>query len=348
MRLYYDHRVLVDHFDYELPAARIAQTPGPRGGSRLLFLNRKTGSTSHLRFGDLPSVLRPGDLLVRNDARVFPARLLGRIEPSSGQEGKAVELLLLEQDESGRWICLARPGRRARVAMTLLFPESVAARIEEVLDGGKRAVSFTPTLDFQRLERIGHMPLPPYIRRPDTPADRERYQTVFAKSDGAVAAPTAGLHFTGAILEQVRAAGIEIADLSLRIGAGTFRPVTAHDTSHHRMDFEAARIPEVTAARIRETRARGGRIIAVGTTVTRALESWAIHGRLDFSTDLFITPGFEFRVVDALLTNFHLPRSTLLMLVCAFARRENVLVAYREAIEREYFFYSYGDVMLIA
>lgn len=339
--------MLVDLFDYELPAARIAQSPGPRGGSRLLVLSRQTGAVAHRRFRDLPEYLRPGDLLVRNDARVFPARLLGETRGDPGAAGRPVELLLLEREDDGRWTCLARPGRRAKPGAALAFPESVSASVDEVLADGRRRVSFSPPVDYDRLERIGHMPIPPYIRRPDSPADRDRYQTVFAKSNGAVAAPTAGLHFTEEILSAVRERGVAIADLSLRIGSGTFRTVTEPDTGGHRMEEESVSIPESTVASVEEARSRSGRVVAVGTTVTRALEAWARRPRREFRTDLFILPGFEFRVVDALLTNFHLPRSTLLMLVSAFAGRENILAAYREAAEREYFFYSYGDAMLI-
>ena len=347
--LYYDRRVLVDLFDYELPEARIAQSPGIRGASRLLVLARASGAIDHRRFPDLPSLLRPGDLLVRNDARVFPARLLGRpARDAADDEGRPVELLLLEREEDGRWTCLARPGRRMRAGSRHSFPGGVTALVEEVLEDGRRRVSFSPPVDFDLLEKIGHVPLPPYIRRADAAPDRDRYQTVFARSAGAVAAPTAGLHFTEEILARVLDAGAAIADLSLRIGPGTFRPVTAADTSDHRMEAELVSIPESTAAKIEETRAAGGRIVAVGTTVTRALESWALRDRREFRTDLFIVPGFPFRVVDALLTNFHLPRSTLLMLVSAFAGRERVLAAYRSAVEREYFFYSYGDAMFIA
>ena len=337
--------MLVDLFDYELPAARIAQEPGPRGASRLLVFGRETGSIEHRRFAELPRLLHPGDLLVRNDTRVFAARLLGRSQEGE-REGKPVELLLLEPREGGRWLCLARPGRRARPGALVGFP-GTTARIDQVLEDGKRLVSFSPTVDFDRLEAIGHVPLPPYIRRADAPSDRERYQTVFAKETGAVAAPTAGLHFTEEVLHEVRAAGVEVADLTLRIGAGTFRPVTVNDTDGHRMDSEEVSIPAATEEKIRAVKSRGSRVVAVGTTVTRALEAWALDPRPRFSTDLFIAPGFRVRVIDALLTNFHLPRSTLLMLVCAFAGRERILAAYREAVAREYAFYSYGDAMLI-
>jgi S-adenosylmethionine:tRNA ribosyltransferase-isomerase len=213
---------------------------------------------------------------------------------------------------------------------------------------GKRAVTFDPPLSRERLEAIGHIPLPPYIRRPDDARDRDWYQTIFARTEGAVAAPTAGLHFTAEIFDALRERGIGIADLTLLVGAGTFKPVTADEAEAHVMDGERVRIPPETIARIRDTRNRGGRIVAVGTTVTRALEAWSREEHEAFTTSLFITPGFDFRVVDALVTNFHLPRSTLLMLVSALAGRENVLHAYAEALRRDYRFYSYGDAMFIA
>ena len=334
--------MLVDLFDYALPADRIAQEPRERGTSRLLVLDRETGAISHRGIADCPSLLEPGDLVVRNDARVIPARLLGT------RDGRAVEIFLLEEDAGGRWSCLARPGRRARPGDVIDLPGGMRATVAGVSPDGRRLVAFEPPLSRDRLATIGHVPLPPYIRRPDDARDRDWYQTIFARSEGAVAAPTAGLHFTAAIFEALRARGIGIADLTLLVGAGTFKPVTADEAEAHVMDGERVRIPRETIARIRETRARGGRIVAVGTTVTRALEAWSIEEREAFSTNLFITPGFEFRVVDALVTNFHLPRSTLLMLVSAFAGRANVLAAYAEALRRDYRFYSYGDAMFVA
>ena len=334
--------MLVDLFDYALPADRIAQEPRERGTSRLLVLDRATGSAAHRAFADFPSLLSPGDLLVRNDARVIPARLLG------AHAGREVEVFLLEEEGDGRWSCLARPGRRARRGDRIDLADGGRAEVLDVRADGKRTVAFDPPITRDRLDTIGHVPLPPYIRRPDDVRDRSWYQTVFATVDGAVAAPTAGLHFTPAVFADLDARGIAVADLTLLVGAGTFKPVTAAEAEEHVMDGERVRIPETTIARIHETRARGGKIVAVGTTVTRALEAWHREGRTAFTTDLFITPGFAFHVVDALLTNFHLPRSTLLMLVAAFAGRERVLAAYAEALARDYRFYSYGDAMFIA
>jgi S-adenosylmethionine:tRNA ribosyltransferase-isomerase len=340
--LYYDRRVLVDLFDYALPADRIAQEPRERGTSRLLVLDRETGAIAHRGIADLPSLLEPGDLLVRNDARVIPARLRG------SRDGRDVEIFLLEEDADGRWTCRARPGRRARPGDVIDLPGGTRATVAGLSPGGKRVVAFEPPLSRERLAAIGHVPLPPYIRRPDDARDRDWYQTIFARSEGAVAAPTAGLHFTAAIFEALRARGVGIADLTLLVGAGTFKPVTADDAEAHVMDGERVRIPGETIARILDTRARGGKIVAVGTTVTRALEAWRMEERETFTTNLFITPGFAFRVVDALVTNFHLPRSTLLMLVSAFAGRANVLDAYAEALRGDYRFYSYGDAMFVS
>jgi S-adenosylmethionine:tRNA ribosyltransferase-isomerase len=346
--------VRVDLFDYALPPGRIAQEPRPRGQSRLLVLDRRTGARSHRAFSDLPDLLAAGDLLVRNDVRVRHARLHGR-----DAEGRPVEIFLLRPEDEGRrrWLALARPGRRAKRGRTVTFPEGVSAVIEAVDADGKRHASFVTSLDEPLLDRIGSIPLPPYIRRdagaPDRPEDREAYQTVFARRPLAVAAPTAGLHFTQGVLERLRARGCGIADLTLAVGAGTFKPVTADDTSAHVLDPEDVELPSRTRTDIARTRAAGHRVAAVGTTVTRALEAAArmpdgLPGDLRFTTDLFITPGFEFRAVDALLTNFHLPRSTLLMLVAAFAGRENVLAAYEEAVRDGYLFYSYGDAMWIS
>jgi S-adenosylmethionine:tRNA ribosyltransferase-isomerase len=342
-------------FDYSLPADRIAQDPRPRGSSRLMVLDRKTGEISHRTFSNFPDLLAPADLLVRNDVRVFPARLYGR-DP----EGRLVEVFLLSvrDSERRRWLVLSKPGRRAKVGRTIHFDEGVTARVAAIRDG-QREVLFDRPMEGPLLERLGHVPLPPYIRRtagaPDRPEDRESYQTVYAREPLAVAAPTAGLHFTTEILDRIRARGVPIADVTLAVGAGTFKPVIAEKIEDHRLDAEDAFLPGRTAAAILEAKRRGGRIAAVGTTVTRALEATArqpagFDALADsrFSTDLFITPGFDFRVIDGLLTNFHLPRSTLLMLVCAFAGRERVLAAYAEAIREGYVFYSYGDAMWIA
>jgi S-adenosylmethionine:tRNA ribosyltransferase-isomerase len=343
--------VKVSLFDYFLPAGRIAQEARPRGGSRLLVLDRKSGAVTHHRFADFPDLLSAGDLVVRNDVRVLPARLYGR-----DAEGRLVEIFLLKPLEGlRRWEALAKPGRRARPGRLVRFDEGVVAEVEDAREG-KRIVRFDKDLEEALLGRIGRTPLPPYIRRepgaPDRREDREAYQTVFARQPLAVAAPTAGLHFTGEHLAALAARGVAVADLTLAVGAGTFKPVTAEDSDQHTLDAEDVWIPSGTAAAAARARAEGRRVVAVGTTVTRSLEAAVRRpdfgeGDLAFSTGLFITPGFEFRAVDALLTNFHLPRSTLLMLVCAFAGREIVLAAYEEAIRQGYLFYSFGDAMFI-
>jgi S-adenosylmethionine:tRNA ribosyltransferase-isomerase len=346
--------VRVDLFHYELPADRIAQEARPRGSSRLLTLDRRTGAVGHRRFAEFPDLLREGDLLIRNDVRVRPARLFGR-DP----EGRLVEIFLLtnENAERTRWRAMARPGRRAREGRTIRFDEGLTARVAKVHDDGNRTVAFDRPVTPSILERIGHTPLPPYIRRapgaPDREEDRSAYQTVFAREPLAVAAPTAGLHFTAGILERIRARGVEIADLTLAVGAGTFKPVTVEDTHDHVLHPEEIVIPAATRAAVARARQEGRRVVAVGTTVARSLEAAALRedaapGNQRFSTNLFITPGFQFRAIDALLTNFHLPQSTLLMLVSAFAARENVLAAYGEAVREGYLFYSYGDAMLVA
>ena len=348
--------VRVDLFDYHLPAERIAQAARPRGTSRLLVLDRSTGAIAHRRFAELPEVLRPGDLLVRNDVRVRPARLYGR-DP----EGRLAEIFLLRGLDDGgrRWLALARPGRRAKTGRRLRFDDGpLGAEVLEVRESGERIVLFDRPLDDALLSRVGHTPLPPYIRRepgaPDRPEDRAAYQTVFAREPLAVAAPTAGLHFTDEILDRIRARGVAIADLTLAVGAGTFKPVTVEDTADHALPPEEVFLPAATREAVARARAEGRRVVAVGTTVARSLEAAARRpdaaapGDLRFETDLFIAPGFEFRVLDALLTNFHLPRSTLLMLVSAYAGRDRVLAAYAEAIRENYLFYSFGDAMLIA
>ena len=346
----------VDLFDYDLPSDRIAQEPRPRGSSRLLVLDRRSGEVSHRRFAELPGILREGDLLVRNDVGVRPARLYGR-----DSEGRLVEIFLLREEGSDarRWKALARPGRRAKAGRRIAFEDGLTAEVESVGDDGSRSVVFDRPLDAGLLERIGRTPLPPYIRReagaPDRPGDREAYQTIFAREPLAVAAPTAGLHFREEILAAIRDRGVEIADLTLAVGAGTFKPITAPDTDDHAMEPEEVVIPAPTMRAVAAARAGGRRVVAVGTTVARSLEAAArlpagpgAVGEARFRTDLFIAPGFEFRAVDALLTNFHLPRSTLLMLVSAFAGMELVRAAYAEAIREGYLFYSFGDAMLIA
>jgi S-adenosylmethionine:tRNA ribosyltransferase-isomerase len=336
--------VLTRDFDYELPEERIAQEPAPRGESRLLVLDAE-GPERHRRVRDLPGLLRPGDLLVLNDTRVIPARLYGL-----RGEGR-MEVLLVEKLGDREWEALVRPGRRARPGTEILF-EGLTAEVVDKREDRYR-LRFSEPVE-PHLDRLGHIPLPPYIHRPehrpehrpDEAADRERYQTVYARTPGAIAAPTAGLHFSEGLLEEIAAAGIGIARVTLHVGIGTFKPVSAEKVEDHRMDRERYEVGEETAQAIRRTRESGGRIVAVGTTVVRTLESSAgLAG--SGSTELFITPGFRFRVVDVLLTNFHLPRSTLLMLVSAFAGRERVLAAYEEAIREGYRFYSYGDAMLV-
>ncbi|MBP7146150.1 MAG: tRNA preQ1(34) S-adenosylmethionine ribosyltransferase-isomerase QueA [Acidobacteria bacterium] len=344
-------------FDYELPAASIAQEPAtPRDAARLLVLDRAAGGPRHARVRDLPELLRAGDLLVLNDTRVVPARLFAR-KPTGG----AVELLLLERLDTSApgetWLALVGASRAPRPHVALELPDGYRAELLEPTDdeGRARVAVAGPGPVAELLERRGLPPLPPYIRRapgdPRLAADRERYQTVYAREPGAVAAPTAGLHFTPELLDRLAARGVERAALTLHVGEGTFRPVRAPDTADVRLHEESFTVPEATAAAIAAARGRGGRVVAVGTTVARALESRPDGPRgapLPGAgrTSLFIAPGFAFRHVDALLTNFHLPRSTLLMLVAAFAGRERVLAAYREAVAAGYRFYSYGDAML--
>ena len=340
----------ISAYEYRLPPGLIAQQPlAERGASRLLVLERATGVLSHRVFSDLPELLRPGDLLVVNRSRVFAARLLGRREG-----GGAAEILLVRRCEPTVWSAMVRPGRRLRPGAVVDVAEGFRVRVEDApAPGGLRAVRLLlDGLDPDAaLERHGHVPLPPYIRRADVREDRERYQTVFARETGSVAAPTAGLHFTPELLDRLHAHGVGSTELVLHVGPGTFRPVEADDVREHRVDPERFFIPEETAAAIDRARAEGRRVVAVGTTTTRALES-AIgdSGRLhpgDGETTLVVVPGFQFRVVDVLLTNFHLPRSSLLLLVSAFAGRERVLAAYAEAVRRRYRFYSYGDAMLV-
>jgi S-adenosylmethionine:tRNA ribosyltransferase-isomerase len=348
--------VRVDLFDYFLPGDRIAQTARPRGTSRLLVLDRKTGAVEHRKFSEFPGLLGEGDVLVRNDVRVRRARLYGY-----DREGRLVEVFLLRAigGDPRRWEALSKPGRRAKKGRTVRFSEGLEGLVESVGEDGRREIAFDREIGEVLLERIGNVPLPPYIRRepgaPDRPEDREAYQTVFARDPLAVAAPTAGLHFTEETLERVRDRDVAVADLTLAIGPGTFKPVTSESTEDHSFDPESVVVPAATLREIARARQRGRRVVAVGTTVVRALEAAArLPGGLDagedlrFAADIFITPGFDFRAVDALLTNFHLPRSTLLMLICAFAGGEHVLAAYEEAIRQGYLFYSYGDAMFIA
>lgn len=334
-------------FDYYLPPDRIAQTPlEPRDSARLLVLDRRSGAIQHAVFKDIGDYLRAGDLLVLNETRVIPARLLGRKLPGGGR----IELLLLERKDPHQWEALVggkglSPGRRVHI------DGGPAAEIVADLGGPLRLVRFAEPIE-PYLPQVGHTPLPPYIHRPLE--DPERYQTVYARQPGSSAAPTAGLHFTPRLLERLQEQGIALAKVLLHIGLDTFAPVTEADPQQHKMHREWYQVPPEVVNAIETTRSRGGRVVAVGTTSVRALESaarLAPPGKFIIpaqgETDLFILPGFEFRVVDALITNFHLPRSTLIMLVCAFAGRERVLNAYQEAIREGYRFYSFGDAMLI-
>lgn len=331
-------------FFYDLPPELIAQHPAPeRSSSRLLSLDRS--AISDLRFRDLPSLLHPGDLLVFNDTRVIPARLFGE-KPTGGKIEVLVERLLDER----RLLAQVRASKAPKAGMLLRLEDVIEAEVVgregdlfELLIHGDEPLTVL-------LDRHGHMPLPPYVTRADEPIDRKRYQTVYARHAGAVAAPTAGLHFDEAMLRLLTTLGVQTAYVTLHVGAGTFQPVRVDDIHTHRMHAEWLSVSQKTCEAVRATSARGGRVIAVGTTVARSLESAAAEGELrayEGETRLFIYPGYRFRVIDALLTNFHLPESTLLMLVCAFAGYDDVMRAYRHAVERKYRFFSYGDAMFI-
>jgi S-adenosylmethionine:tRNA ribosyltransferase-isomerase len=331
-------------FDYELPRGLIAQQPAePRDQARLLVLERGAGRISHRVFADLPALLRPGDLLVANKSRVLPARVQGQLAG-----GGRAEVLLLRRLAPARWEVLVRPGRRLREGSTIKVSERLTVRVVGLGEHGLRQIEVeTAERDDAdaALLAAGAMPLPPYIRQ--WSGDPERYQTVYAEVEGSAAAPTAGLHFTTGLLARLEQAGVGVAWIVLHIGLDTFRPVQHADPSDHPMHRERFSLPAETIDAIERTRTAGGRVIAVGTTSVRTLETWAATGETDGWTDLFIRPGFAFRAVDAMITNFHLPRSTLLMLVSAFAGRELILSTYREAVEREYRFFSFGDAMLI-
>ena len=359
--------MLVRDFDYRLPEELIAQEPlADRAASRLLHVERAVGALADRMFRDLPALLRPGDLVVLNDTRVFPARLFGRRSGARAQPIGAynpaakdflkgrVEVLLTRQLAGDAWEALVRPGRKIGVGERLTFGEGeLHAEVVARGEFGERTLRFAPVLDFfGTLERLGHVPLPPYIARADRPEDRARYQTVYAQARGSVAAPTAGLHFTPEVLAQLRARGIETASVTLHVGLGTFQPVHAERVEDHRLHAEAYSVSEAAAEAITRALAQKRRNIAVGTTTARTLEHVArAHGGRIVAgageADIFIVPGFAFRVVGALLTNFHLPQSTLLMLVSAFAGRELTLRAYEHAVREKYRFYSYGDCMLV-
>ena len=336
-------------FYYDLPKERIAQTPvEPRDHSRLLVMDRFTGEMEHRHFYDIVDYLHPGDLLVINDSRVLPARLYGYKEDT----GAHMELLLLEQKENMVWECLAKPGKKAKPGVKLIFGDGLlTGEVVEVKEDGNRMVKFTCDGNFYSvLDQIGQMPLPPYIT--EKLQDKERYQTVYSKELGSAAAPTAGLHFTPELMETLRQKGVRFAEVTLHVGLGTFRPVKEETVEDHVMHSEWYCISEETAALINRTKQEGGRVIAVGTTSCRTLEAAAgAHGgqvcACSGDTDIFIYPGYTFRCIDGLITNFHLPESTLIMLVSAFCGYENTMNAYRVAVENKYRFFSFGDAMLI-
>jgi len=376
--------VRVSDFDFDLPERLIAQHPRARGESRLLVVDRAAGTWHESRVADLPRWLKAGDLLVANDSRVFPARLLGRRVPGGGR----AECLLLERENDlgendlrGRfganahettsevvfggvvfevWSALVKPGPKLLVGARIDFTDparapgvSLTGTIEAIDDTGRRRVRLVAegASVADAIDRLGHIPLPPYIRRPDTDDDRARYQTMFSREPGSIAAPTAGLHFDEGLIAALQDAGVSKTTVTLHVGYGTFKPVTVEDTADHRVDAERYEVTAATAEAITRARAAGGRLVAVGTTTTRALESAAREAGVITAgsgrTELVITPGYEFRAIDALLTNFHLPQSSLLMLVAAFTGRDLLLAAYRDAVARDFAFYSYGDAMLI-
>ena len=338
-----------EDFDFDLPEELIAQTPlADRSASRLLVLDRKTGAISDKHFAAILDELNPGDALVMNDTRVLPARLYGE-KPDTGGH---LEVLLLTNQAGDTWETLIKPAKRAKVGTKISFGDGrLQAVVEEELEHGGRIITFSyDGIFLEILESLGEMPLPPYIK--ERLEDPERYQTVYAKENGSAAAPTAGLHFTKELLEKIQAKGVELVYLTLHVGLGTFRPVSVDNIADHQMHSEFYRLTEDAAAKLREVKANGGRIVAVGTTSIRTLEtigtkfSGEIKADIGW-TDIFITPGYTFKVVDAFSTNFHLPKSTLVMLVSAFAGRENVLHAYQHAIEERYRFFSFGDAMFV-
>lgn len=361
----------VSEFNYHLPAELIAQEPlTDRAASRLLQVDRSTGSFRDLCFRDFPDLLRPDDLVVFNNTRVFAARLYGRrsgvhAQPLSPQNPAVrdflkgrVEVLLTRQlsSEPNEWECLVRPGRKIGLGERLCFGEDNELEAEVIARGtfGERRIRFSPVADFfDLIEQLGHVPLPPYIDRPDRPGDRDRYQTVYARARGSVAAPTAGLHFTPEILERIRNRGIEMTEITLHVGLGTFQPVRVERVENHRLHREAYEVSEEASAKINRAVSAGRRVVAVGTTTVRTLEYLAGQSEDGMlrpgvgEADIFIYPGYEFRVVGALLTNFHLPQSTLLMLVCALGGKEPVMEAYGHAVDQKYRFYSYGDCMFL-
>lgn len=336
----------LEDFDYLLPEERIAQLPcEPRDASRLLVLDRSRDELEHKQFFNLPEYLRPGDTLVFNDTRVIPARLIGHKE----QTGAKIEVFLLNRLTATDWEVLVKPGKKARPGTVIVFSEALRCEVLDGTDFGGRVIRFQFDGVFEEiLDKLGETPLPPYIKEQLT--DKERYQTVYARERGSAAAPTAGLHFTQELLVHLRQQGINLAFVTLHVGLGTFRPVQVEDITQHTMHKEYYTITPEAAELINATKQAGNRVIAVGTTSVRTLETAAAGGQVKSGsgwTNIFIYPGCQFQVVDAIITNFHLPKSTLLMLISAFAGRERVLAAYREAVERQYRFFSFGDAMLI-
>ena len=334
-------------FYYDLPESLIAQTPiFPRDSSRLLRLDKQTGKVEHDTFSSLPDFLREGDCLVLNNTRVLPARLYG----TAADTGAVVEFVLLKQYDLYTWECLAGPGKKAKVDREFIFSDELSAVVREVLPDGNRVIEFKCEGEFfSTLDKVGQMPLPPYIK--EKLADRERYQTVYSKELGSAAAPTAGLHFTPELLETIRQKGVKVVYVTLHVGLGTFRPVKVDDITEHKMHTEHYYMPRETADTINQTKRDGGRVICVGTTSCRTVESVAQkYGEMcecSDDTGIFIYPGYTFKCMDALVTNFHLPESTLIMLVSAFAGYQNTMNAYTIAVEEKYRFFSFGDAMLI-
>lgn len=335
--------MLKSDFYYDLPPELIAQTPAePRDSSRLMVISRKTGKITHDRFFNICNYLKKGDLLVMNDSKVFPARIFG----TKRETGVHAEFLLLNRKNLTDWETMVKPGRRLKPGAVVDFPERLSAEIIGNEDGGNRLVRFSFEGDFfDILDRIGQMPLPPYIT--EKLADKDRYNTVYCRETGSAAAPTAGLHFTEKELDEAREMGVDTAFVTLHVGLGTFRPVKEDNILEHKMHVEHYSIPPETAEKIKLAKERGGRVIAVGTTSCRTLESMAQTGKLTADTGIFIYPGYEFKCVDGLITNFHLPESTLIMLVSAFLGREKTLSAYKTAIEEKYRFFSFGDCTAI-
>lgn len=338
--------MLLSDFDYDLPEDLIAQRPcEPRDHSRLMVIDKNSGEISHRSFWNLPEYLNPGDLLVFNDTRVIPARLIGRRKETGGR----VEVFLLNRKSDVEWEALVKPGRKARPGEIIEFSTELECKIMNVTDFGGRIVRFIFRGIFEEiLDKLGRTPLPPYIH--EELEDTERYQTVYARERGSAAAPTAGLHFTKELMDKIREKGVQFAFVTLHVGLGTFRPVNVDDVSRHVMHKEYYSVSEECARVVNQTQSEGGRIIAVGTTAIRTLETAGSNGQLTAGsgwTDIFIYPGYKFKMVDAAITNFHLPKSTLLMLISALAGRNNVLSAYREAVQEKYRFFSFGDAMLI-